>query len=46
MCLNVFGFPQLNEFLEEKIELMEMSVLWTLLGDRGSGDFICARKEA
>lgn len=24
VCLNVFGFPQLNEFLEEKIELMEM----------------------
>lgn len=24
MCLNVFGFPQLNEFLEETIELMEM----------------------
>lgn len=24
MCLNVFGFPQLNEFLEEKIELIEM----------------------
>lgn len=24
MCLNVFGFLQLNEFLEEKIELIEM----------------------
>lgn len=24
MCLNVFGFLQLNEFLEEKMELMEM----------------------
>lgn len=24
MCLNIFGFPWLNEFLEEKIELMEM----------------------
>lgn len=24
VCLNVFGFPQLNEFLEETIELMEM----------------------
>lgn len=24
MCLNVFGFPQLNEFLEGKMELMEM----------------------
>lgn len=24
MCLNVFGFPQVNEFLEETIELMEM----------------------
>lgn len=24
--LNVFGFPQLNEFLEEKIELMECAL--------------------